>query len=100
METKSHLQALSLWQLETLCRDAGCQQEQLEMRKGFFSRATVQPCYMLKQLVPSIQPSLEQVGLSRPTAPSLTWPPSRSPQQLERNPCQDQITHKAQNKMG
>ncbi|ROL41979.1 hypothetical protein DPX16_19828 [Anabarilius grahami] len=56
--------------------------------------AAAQTRYIQKQLVPSIQPRQEQVGLSRLTAPSLTQPPPYGPQQPERKPCQNCVTHK------
>lgn len=64
-----------------------------------FSEAAAQTRYIQKQLVPSIQPRQEQVGLSRLTAPSLTQPPPYGPQQPERRPCQNCVTHKDWNKM-
>ncbi|KAK2904847.1 hypothetical protein Q8A67_006646 [Cirrhinus molitorella] len=54
-----------------------------------FIEAAAQTRYIQKQLVPSIQPRQEQVGLSRLTAPSLTQPPPYGPQQPERRLCQN-----------
>ncbi len=64
-----------------------------------FIEAAAQTRYIQKQLVPSIQPRQEQVGLSRLTAPSLTQPPPYGPQQPERRLCQNCVTHKDWNKM-
>ncbi|KAL1267620.1 hypothetical protein QQF64_032983 [Cirrhinus molitorella] len=58
-----------------------------------FIEAAAQTRYIQKQLVPSIQPRQEQVGLSRLTAPSLTQPPPYGPQQPERRLCQNCVTH-------
>ncbi|KAF4108881.1 hypothetical protein G5714_009954 [Onychostoma macrolepis] len=59
-----------------------------------FIKAAAQTRYIQKQLVPSIQPKQEQVGLSRLTAPSLTQPLPYGPQQPERRLCQNCVTHK------